>query len=97
MTTQLAFEQEDDEEVAEREAHARWLIAIACFDCGKYSDSPMLKNDIWDLTGLDRKKLLCLDCLEKRLGRMITLDDLNWSPASNSIRRLVERAKQGLL
>lgn len=35
----------------------------------------MLKNELW-LSIAQRRDILCVDCIEKRLGRQLTFDDL---------------------
>ena len=59
-----------------------------CGECGSlmdYADSPMLKDDVWkqihpgseyDEDGVWKSDKTCLSCMEKKLGRKITLDDL---------------------
>jgi len=66
-----------------------------CDDCGKTvidrADYYMIKDELWSEFG-NEKGMLCLACMEKRLGREITHDDLtncavNWShPRWNGIQ-----------
>lgn len=55
-----------------------------CFDCHRPLEydsevSPMLNNEVWDKISSDEPEeggMLCLGCMEKRLGRKITYEDL---------------------
>lgn len=49
---------------------------LDCDDCGKTTleENYMLKEEIWD-TVADRNTNLCIDCLEKRLGRKLVQFD----------------------
>ena len=59
---------------------------VTCDGCGKryvYESSPMIRDDLWDKITNDHwegdnwvSELLCLDCMEARLGRKITEHDL---------------------
>lgn len=84
-----------DEEIAKRKAEA--IKRVTCMDCGTVSDSPMYKDELWLSVVPGRLGHLCVECFEKRIGRMITLDDLNDSLWSVVLVKLVNRAKQGLL
>jgi hypothetical protein len=68
-----------------------------CKDCGEVSDSPMYKDELWLSVMPSKNGYLCVECFERRIGRMITLDDLNNSLWSKVLIKLVNRAKQGLL
>ena len=54
-----------------------------CRDCGRHDDGYMVVHKVWfeafkmEVTSpLKRPKgLLCLDCLETRLGRLLTVED----------------------
>jgi len=52
-----------------------------CVDCGmdtgKKGEYYMVHDKIWMLSGLGsyNSKMLCLNCLEKRIGRPLTKDD----------------------
>jgi hypothetical protein len=58
-------------------------MSVWCIDCDKeiFWDSPdyyMVDDLIWADTGLEpHGGLLCLNCLETRIGRQITVDDLS--------------------
>ena len=50
---------------------------FTCQDCGRYDyDMYMVNNDIWNTHG-EKKNTLCHDCLEKRLGRKLTKNDIS--------------------
>ena len=50
-------------------------------------DSPMLKNEVWmSICGKWDTRMMCLDCMVKKLGREITENDLKiWDDISNHI------------
>lgn len=49
--------------------------SIHCHDCCKYNDGYMVKRSIRQMAGGEKGMLICLRCLEKRLGRHLTIDD----------------------
>lgn len=70
---------------------------MRCHDCGKdtsedFKDYFMVKHELWKQWGVGRK-LLCMDCFEKRLGRKLTKDDLlpdclinySWNPYTKKL------------
>jgi hypothetical protein len=49
-----------------------------CVDCGKEAEYYTVAVELWASTGLaPNGGKLCLACLEKRIGREVTLDDFN--------------------
>lgn len=70
-------------------------MAYECIECSitKF-DAPMIKDELW-LSIAAKRDILCLDCMEKRLGRSITRHDLNDSPWSKAMLRLIERTEAG--
>ena len=61
---------------------------VKCDSCGKeyvYESSPMIRDELWESIsneGFDDKgvwhgQLFCLDCIEKKLGRKLTKDDIS--------------------
>jgi hypothetical protein len=57
-----------------------------CAECGEVcSDYYMVRNEVWAAAGMSHG-VLHLRCLEKRLGRDLTLDDFMDSPANAAIR-----------
>ena len=77
-----------------------------CLDChvdtGKIGEHYMLKDEVWDSVVNSRKGMICIGCIEKRLGRQLHKKDFNDShinrPASGKYfsQRLTNRL-QGLL
>lgn len=67
----------------------------ACFDCGFAPDAPMLHDDLWAQISPDKINkgggLLCGDCVENRLGRRLTRDDLNQSLMTMCILWMAKR------
>jgi len=50
---------------------------FTCKDCGNYDyDMYMVNDDIWREYG-NESNTLCMDCLEKRMGRELTKDDFS--------------------
>ena len=72
-----------------------------CKDCGKDVRNPkdmyMLEDNLWKQLGLKPGDFLCIDCLEKRLGREITQDDLKVLPINYFNTWLVENRYKDLL
>jgi hypothetical protein len=58
-----------------------------CLDCGvdtgKLSEHYMLIDATWKLTGLGKIGMLCIGCLELRIGRMLKATDFNSSYLNN--------------
>lgn len=52
-----------------------------CLDChvdtGKIGEHYMLKDDVWLTIHGSKNGMICLGCVEKRLGRCLTSDDFN--------------------
>jgi hypothetical protein len=56
-----------------------------CIDCGKINPTIfMLKDEVWQKTN-GSKDYLCFSCVEKRLGRLITFDDLKPCGATDAM------------
>ena len=59
---------------------------VKCDCCGKkhiYESSPMIKDELWNKISNEHwegdiwvSEIFCLDCMEKKLKRKITLSDL---------------------
>jgi hypothetical protein len=64
-----------------------------CLDCSRDTlrsgDYYMLRDDVWREANPSVEGMLCLDCLEKRLGRGVGWWDL--SPAPINVHFLTER------
>jgi len=56
-------------------------LRFKCIDCkidtGKIGEHYMLKDDIWFSIHPSKNGMLCLNCLEKRLHRPLTINDFN--------------------
>jgi hypothetical protein len=63
-----------------------WLLA--CRECGQVcGEDYSLLDEVWALTGLDSKGgRLHLKCVEKRIGRKLTLEDFSNFPVNEGIR-----------
>jgi hypothetical protein len=48
---------------------------FACTDCGRFGLGFMLLDRIWDLAARSRSILLCIRCVEVRLGRRLEIAD----------------------
>jgi len=48
----------------------------ACHDCSLAGWGPMVQESLWQQITSDEEILLCPGCIEKRLGRPLTPDDL---------------------
>lgn len=50
-------------------------ISLACWVCGDVGDYYMVRNHTWAVAGLHPHALCCLACLQRRLGRPLSIDD----------------------
>jgi hypothetical protein len=52
-----------------------------CLDCnvdtGKSGEHYMLNDSTWSLTGLGKYGMLCVRCVERRIGRKLRSNDFN--------------------
>ena len=73
-----------------------------CIDCGThdmldnyFGKAFMITDKLWDMitTAEDTYKLICWDCVEKRLGRKLTPKDFNQSILNSFNTRLQELKK----
>ncbi len=53
------------------------LSRLLCSDCGEHGEAYFVKDNIWydNVPPYKQKKVLCLSCLEKRLGRKLKKSD----------------------
>ena len=62
-------------------------VKFLCLDCkvdtGKIYEHYMLIDSTWNLVHNSNKGMLCIPCLEKRLGRMLLREDFNSSHVNN--------------
>lgn len=73
-----------------------WRIAI-CDDCGTENPAMIvLKNEIW-LSIAEKKEILCYTCIEKRLNRKLTIDDLKPDIAITRMIQLGLRMGHGII
>lgn len=66
--------------------HTLYASHYYCQDCE--ADMPecyMVRNDVWEDAGMPRAGHLCLECLPKRLGRSLTIDDFTDAPINKMI------------
>lgn len=76
--------------VRREQFHDRFFCAV----CGREgSDDYMVHDSVWFAARLNKKQFACLDCLEHRLGRQITLDDLTPARINNILRLMYERGQ----
>ena len=74
---------------------------FACHDCGNDFDEYYLVHDhVWNASGLSKDGgMLCVGCLEKRLGRRLCRDDFTEceinKPRENQSLRLQDRISDG--
>lgn len=55
----------------------KWKCLDCQVDTGKIGEHYMLKDDIWKLVNNSKSGMLCIGCLEKRLGRKLNHSDFN--------------------
>jgi hypothetical protein len=69
----------------------------SCVDCGKptfqTTDYYMVKNELWKRFGVG-EEMLCISCLEKRMGRKLTKEDLLDCPLNMSINEFTMKLLQ---
>ncbi len=72
---------------------------LDCGDCASPRDEYMVLDTVWAAAGFtSRKGVVCLDCLEARLGRPLTLADFNSAPINFSLRfgyKMAQREHKG--
>lgn len=75
-----------------------------CLDCkvdtSKLNEHYMLVDSTWSLTGLGKYGMLCIGCVELRIGRKLVKSDFNNSYLNNprtcsKSARLINRMKNG--
>ena len=66
---------------------ARWV----CCDCrGDHPEGFMATKETWAASGMTTG-VICLDCFEKRLGRVVTREDFANVPMNRIIFRFLDR------
>lgn len=66
-------------------------VDIRCHDCRGLYSIYMVYDGIWHEALKTKKALqtirvLCLGCLERRLGRPLTIENFTWAPVNDGIR-----------
>lgn len=72
-----------------------WLALFVCVDCGvntrRINEYYMVKNEIWRRAHQDGssgfKGMLCIGCLESRLGRLLKAEDFTLAPVNSDKRQ----------
>jgi hypothetical protein len=59
-----------------------WYGGKPCKSCKGDNQPYMLTSDLWKIVAApkERRSFLCIPCVEKRLGRKLTLEDFNNAP-----------------
>lgn len=84
--------------------HSKIESAVKCDSCGKYYNyftSPMINDSLWksisneyfDEVGYWHSQLFCLDCIEKKLGRNLTVDDISEYINTPFNKSIIEKLK----
>ena len=60
---------------------------FGCIDCGVCTNCNgeyyMVYDEVWEAANPKRKGMLCIGCLETRLGRLLTKDDFTDAPVND--------------
>lgn len=81
----------------------KWLCLDCNLDTGKAGEHYFIRDEVWHRTGLDKIGMLCVECAETRIGRVLVAADftdcyLNTSAKFHRSTRLIDRMnKCGLL
>jgi hypothetical protein len=80
--------------------HRRWVYEqFACLDCTDNTHDTneyyMVHDHIWDGV-VSGHGMLCIGCLEKRLGRRLNADDFTAAPVNHGFTRQSERLQSRL-
>jgi hypothetical protein len=81
------------------------VVTTRCIDCGVGTITSrewyMVKNEVWDQAWVGRRKswhwqtmgqeILCIGCLEQRLGRMLTASDFTDAPVNDPNKQLMSK------
>lgn len=92
-----------------RDAAGRWYVPMPCVDCGNGTSAFgldeyfMVHAEVWAATGLGvGGGLLCIGCVEARIGRRLTAADFTGAPVNDWRRpgwhgspRLLDRLTAG--
>jgi len=58
-----------------KNSRSKWLCLDCGIDTGKIGEHFFLINEVWSLTGLGHKGMLCIEHVEKRIGRTLVPAD----------------------
>ncbi|AXH69691.1 hypothetical protein HWB79_gp120 [Streptomyces phage LukeCage] len=58
-----------------KNSRKKWLCLDCGVDTGRIGEHFFLINDVWSLTGLGHKGMLCVEHVEKRIGRRLVPAD----------------------
>lgn len=62
----------------------KWKCLDCSVDCGKIGEHYMLADDVWFSIAESDRGMLCVGCLEGRLGRRLVSSDFNDSYVNQS-------------
>jgi hypothetical protein len=83
--------------VSELEAEHRRATRLHCLDCGvdtvAINEFYMVTDDVWRAANPSLDGMLCIECLERRLGRTLGPNDFSDAPC-NSTFVMSERLRQ---
>lgn len=69
------------------EAYANHTACL-CLDCGEHTilkgEYYMVHNEIWNTVNRRDSGMLCIECLEDRLGRKLTKEDFTGAPINDA-------------
>jgi hypothetical protein len=70
-------------------------LVFKCYSCNdRDGASPMLLPQLWREVVRQGERLLCISCIESRLGRELRLDDLTRCHWNDNFRVLFERIER---
>lgn len=75
----------------------KWLCLDCKVDTGKIGEHYMLIEETWQLAHKSNQGMLCVDCLESRIGRRLVASDFNDShinrvkPGESKSQKLLDR------
>jgi hypothetical protein len=60
-----------------KNSRRKWLCLDCGLDTGKAGEHFFLIDEVWSLTGLGHKGMLCVEDIEKRIGRQLAASDFS--------------------
>ncbi len=60
-----------------KNSRKKWICLDCDLDTGKAGEHFFLINEVWTLTGLGHKGMLCVEHVEKRIGRRLVPADFS--------------------